>query len=133
MLEILLYIYFAINIFLAGYWFNENIRWESRKYAIIFSSVCLFFGVLGCLIYLFLKFTSFLFSPILGWLYKEIWFQYRFYFTDYWDKIILDDDYTDIYPTKEEKLEAMTKISQQIGKQSSRHNKQIQKKYGNNN
>ena len=57
-MEIILYVYFAINIFLAGYWFNENDRWENRKYAIIFSSVCLFFGVLGYLTYLFLIFFA---------------------------------------------------------------------------
>ena len=57
-MEILIYIYFGINLFLSGYWFNENSRWENRKYTIIFSSVCLFFGVLGYLTYLFLIFFA---------------------------------------------------------------------------
>lgn len=126
-MEIILYIYFAVNILLSGYWFNENDRLECRKYAIIFSSVCLFFGVLGCLVYLFLI----LFSPILGWLYKEIQFQYRFYFTDYWDKILLDDDYSEEYKTREEKLKRSEQLVKGASKQIQRHNKQIQKRYGN--
>ena len=125
-MEIILYIYFAINIFLAGYWFNENNIWESRKYTIIFSSVCLLFGVLGCLIYLFFI----LFTPILGWCFKEVRFQYRFYFTDYWDKILLDDNYSEEFRTKEEKLKRMIKIMSGFSKQTDRHVKQIQKKYG---
>ena len=124
-MEIILYIYFAINLFLAGYWFNENDRWENRKYTIIFSSVCLFFGVLGYLIYLFLI----VFAPILGWLYKEVQFQYRFYCTDYWDKILLDDNYSETYKTREEKLKRSEQLTRTASKQIQRHNKQIQKKY----
>ena len=126
-MEIILYIYFAINLFIAGYWFNENDRWENRKYAIIFSSVCLLFGVLGYLIYfLFLV----LFSTNLGWIYKEIQFQYRFYFTSYWDDIFLDDNYSEKFRTKEEKLKRSEKLVRTASKQLKRHNKQIQKKYG---
>lgn len=125
-METLLYTYFAINIFLAGYWFNENDRWENRYYAVLFSSVCLFFGVLGYLIYLFFI----LFSPILGWIYKEVSFQYRFRFTSYWDNILLDDNYSEEFRTKEEKLERMKQIMSGFSKQIDRHVKQIQKKYG---
>ena len=124
-MEILIYIYFGINLFLSGYWFNENSRWENRKYTIIFSSVCLFFGVLGYLIYLFLI----LFAPILGWLYKEVQFQYRFYCTDCWDKILLDDNYSETYKTREEKLKRSEQLTRTASKQIQRHNKQIQKKY----
>ena len=130
-MEIILIVYFAINIFLAGYWFNENDRWENRYYAVLFSSVCLFFGVLGYLIYLFFKFTSFLFSPILGYIYKEISFQYRFYFTNYWDNILLDDNYSEDYKTHEEKLERMKQIMAGFSKQVDRQVKQIENKYKN--
>ena len=126
-MEILIYIYFGINLFLSGYWFNENSRWENRKYTIIFSSVCLFFGVLGYLTYLFLI----LFAPILGWLYKEVQFQYRFYCTDYWDKILLDDNYSKKFRTKEEKLKRSEQLTRGASKQIQRHNKQVQKKYEN--
>jgi len=125
-MEIILIVYFAINIFLAGYWFNENDRWENRYYAVLFSSVCLFFGVLGYLIYLFFI----LFSPILGYIYKEISFQYRFYFTNYWDNILLDDNYSEEFRTKEEKIERMKQIMAGFSEQIDRHVKQIQKKYG---
>lgn len=125
-MEIILIVYFAINIFLAGYWFNENDRWENRYYAVLFSSVCLFFGVLGYLIYLFFI----LFSPILGYIYKEISFQYRFYFTNYWDNILLDDNYSEEFRTKEEKIERMKQIMAGFSEQTDRHVKQIQKKYG---
>lgn len=126
-MEIILYVYFAINLFIAGYWFNENDRWENRYYAIGYSFACLLFGVLGYLIYfLFLVFT-----PILGWVFKEVQFQYRFYFTDFWDKIFLDDKYSEEFPTKEEKLKRSKEISKHFSKQGQRHNRQIQKKYAN--
>ena len=126
-MEIILIVYFAINIFLAGYWFNENDRWENRYYAVLFSSVCLFFGVLGYLIY----FLFLAFSPILGYIYKEISFQYRFYFTNYWDNILLDDNYSEDYKTREEKLERMKQIMAGFSKQVDRQVKQIENKYKN--
>ncbi len=125
MMETFLYIYFAVNIFLAGYWFNENDRWENRYYAILFSSVVLLFGVLGYLIYLLII----LFAPILGWFYKEINFQYKFRFTDYWDKILLDDNYSEEYKTREEKIKQMKRVMSGFSKQVDRHVKQIQNKY----
>lgn len=125
-MEIIIYVYFAINIFLAGYWFNENDRWENRYYAVLFSSVVLLFGVLGYLIYLFFI----LFSPILGWIYKEISFQYRLRFTDYWDKILLDDNYSEDYKTLEEKIKQMKRVMSGFSKQVDRHVKLIEKKYG---
>lgn len=124
-MEIIVYIYFGINLFIAGYWFNENDRWENRKYAIGFSLLCSVFGTLICFIYLFLI----VFSPILGWVYKEIRFQYRFYFTSYWDKILLDDSYSEEYKTGEEKLKRLKELVKGASKQLQRHNKQIQKKY----
>lgn len=126
-MEIVLYIYFAINLFLAGYWFNENDKWENRKYAIFFSSVCTLFGVLGYLIYLFLIY----FSPILGWIKREITFQCRFYFTSYWDKVMLDDNYSYMYKNRKEKLKRAEELVEHSSKQIVRHSKQIQNKYGN--
>ncbi len=85
-MEIVLHIYFAINLFIAGYNYNKDIRYESRLRTVFGAFICVFFGVLIAIIYYFLIF----FAPILGWIYKEIKFQYRFYFTDYWDKVLLD-------------------------------------------
>lgn len=126
-MEIILYTYFAINILIATYLLKENLKWEGIKYTIIFSSVCLVFGFLGFLIYLFLI----LFPPILGWFYREIKFQYKFYFTSYWDKVMLDDNYSEIYKTHEEKLKRSEELIKHGSKQIARHSKQIQKKYGN--
>lgn len=123
----LIYIYFLINSFIAGYWFNENDRWESRKYTIGFSLLCFVFGGLILLIYPFVI----LFMPILGYVYKEIRFQYRFYFTKYFDKIYLNDNYSEEYKTCEEKLKRMKELSEYGSKQFKRHTKQIQNKYGN--
>jgi hypothetical protein len=124
----LIYTYLIINSFIAGYFFNENDRWESRKYAIGFSILCLVFGGLILLTYpLFLLFT-----PILGWFYKEISFQYRFYCTDFWDKILLDDNYSEEYETREEKLKRSEQLVKNASKQVKRHNRLIEKKYGNN-
>ena len=124
-MEIILYTYFGINIFLAGYWFNENDRWESKKYTFIFLILSLLFGVFDIIFYCFLI----SFAPILGWVYKEISFQYRFYCTDYWDKILLDDNYSIFYKTREEKLERSEQLTSRASKQIQRHNKQVQKKY----
>lgn len=126
-MEIIIYIYFGINLFIAGYWFNENSRWGSNKYTFIFLVLSLLFGVVGIVFYCLL----FLFVPILGWLYKEVKFQYRFYCTDYWDKILLDDNYSEKYKTREEKLKRSEQLVKGASKQIQRHNKQIQKKYGN--
>ena len=125
-MEIMLYIYFAINILIVTYYLESNLKWEGIKYTLIFSSVALLFGVLISVFLLFLK----LFSPILGWIFKEIQFQYRFYFTKYWDKILLDDNYSGEFCTKEEKLERSEKLVRTSSKQVKRRNKQIQNKYG---
>lgn len=125
-MEIILIIYFGINLFLSGYWFNENSRWESNKYTFIFLVLSLLFGVVGIVFYCLL----FLFAPFLDWLYKEVKFQYRFYCTDYWDKVLLDDNYSETYKTCEEKLKRSEQLTRTASKQIQRHNKQVQKKYG---
>ena len=125
-MEIVLHIYFAINLFIAGYNYNKDIRYESRLRTVFGAFICVFFGVLITIIYYFLIF----FAPILGWLYKEVQFQYRFYCTDYWDKILLDDNYSKKFRTKEEKLKRSEQLTRGASKQIQRHNKQVQKKYG---
>ena len=123
-MEIVLYTYLAINLFLTGWWFNENSRWENRKYVIIFSFVCLLFGVLR-------YFNVFILLPILGWIKREIAFQCRFYFTSYWDKVMLDDNYSYMYKNRKEKLKRAEELVEHSSKQIVRHSKQIQNKYGN--
>ena len=126
-MEIILYIYFGINILITTYFLESNLKWEGVKHTIIFSSIALLFGGLVSVLLFLLK----LFAPILGWLYKEVSFQYRFYCTDYWDKILLDDNYSETYKTREEKLKRSEQLTIGFSKQIQRHNKQVQKKYGN--
>jgi hypothetical protein len=51
-------------------------------------------------------------------------------FTNYFDKIYLDDNYTEDYDSREKKLKRTEKLAQNSSKQMQRHNRQIQKKYG---
>lgn len=124
-MQIILYTYFVINIFIGGYWFNENERWESRQYAFAILVLSLLFGVIGYLIYfIFLSFT-----PILGWIYKELQFQYRFRVSDYFGKIINGTKYNEKYKTKEERLNRMISLRKNYVKQVDRHSKLIYEKH----
>ena len=125
-MEIILYIYFAINILMTTYFLKENLKWEGVRFTVFFSVICLLFGVLiGVFLYLFLP----LFTPIFGWLFKEIRFQYIFRFTNYWDKILLDDDYSEEFRTKEEKLKRTEQMMKGYNKQVDRHAKLVIEKY----
>lgn len=125
-MEIILHIYFGINLFIAGYIFNENERWESRTYTFVALVVCLLVGTLiAGFVSLFYPFL-----PIFEWVKYEIRFWYRVKFTDYWDKILLDDSYSDEYKSREEKLERIINLANNFNKQSKRHSKIIYNKYG---
>jgi outer membrane protein TolC len=50
-------------------------------------------------------------------------------FTDYFDKIYLVNNYTDLF-WQEKKLKRIEELAQNSSKQIQRHNRQIQKKYG---
>ena len=125
MIKILILIYFAINIFMAGYNFSEDEKWETRLRAIFGLSIMLFFGSLILIFYC----LSILFSPIYDWLHNEIGFQYKFYLTKYWENILLDDDYSEKFRTKEEKLEWLVSNANNYNKQSRRHSKIVYNKY----
>lgn len=123
MMEIILYIYFAVNIFMAGYQFNEDSTWESVTFTwsrLVFN---LFFG--SCLLILYP--LSILFLPIYDWVMNEVGFQYKFYFTKYWENILVEDK----YKTAEEKIQEVKKISETSSKQIARHAKKVYNKYGN--
>ena len=124
-MEIILYIYFAINLFLAGYNYSEDEKWETRTRAVFGLFIMLFFGSIGLIFYyLFL-----LFSPIFNWTKYEIIFWHRFKFTNYWQDILLDDDYSEKFRTKEEKLEWLVSHANNYNKQSRRHSKIVYNKY----
>lgn len=122
-MEIILIIYFGVNLFMTGYFLNENLKWETKKYSIIFAILCLLFGSLFAIfIPLF-----YLLLPIFSWIYSEIKFQYRFRFTDYWDNIMFDPNYSDEYKTREEKLERIEQLN--FNKQGKRHAEMVYNKY----
>lgn len=122
-MDTILTVYFGINLFMTGYFLNENLKWETKTYSIIVVILCLLFGaLLAVFVPLF-----YLFSPILSWIYSEIKFQYRLRFTDYWDKVILDPDYSDEYKTREEKLERIKRLN--FNKQGKRHAEIVYNKY----
>lgn len=124
-MEILIYVYFGINLFIAGYVFNENETWESAIHTFLALVFCLLFGTIA-IIYVLISYAV---SPILQWIICEIKFWYRFKFTDFWDKILLDDNYSEDYKSREEKLERVINIADRMNKQSKRHSKVIHNKY----
>ena len=123
----LIYIYFIITSLMVGYNFRDSYRFD-KVYFTVFSSVILFF--LGGILIPFYYLILFSAEP-LGWMYREISFNYRFYFTKYWDNIFLDDSYSEEFKTREEKLKQANKLAEYHGtEQFKRHNRKIQKRYG---
>ena len=121
----IIYIYLIINSFILGWHLRDN-RYETLAFNIVSSVVIIFFGaIILPLVYI----VPIIVKP-LGWLIKEVKFQYRFRFTDFWDKILLDDNYSQEYKTREEKLERMKTLTDRFSKQVKRHNRLIQKRYG---
>ena len=124
-MEIILIIYFGINLFMTWYFLNENLKWETKTYAILFAIVCLLFGtVVVIFVPLFYSF-----SPIFEWISHEIKFWYRIKCTNYQDNIFLDDNYSDEYISREEKLKRMENLAKNFNKQSKRHSKIVCSKY----
>lgn len=122
----LIYIYLIINSFILGSYLFYRLNYDNLIKKVFWSVLLFFFG--GILIPLW-----FLIDPIaevIGYIYKEITFQYGFYFTDYWDKILLDDSYSEDYKTRQEKLKRAELMAISGSKQLKRHNKQVQDKYG---
>ena len=106
---------------MAGYQFNEDSTWESVTFTwsrLVFN---LFFGSLVMIFY----FLSILFSPIFDWIMNEVGFQYKFYFTKYWQNILVGDE----NKTAEEKVQEIKRISETSSKQMSRHAKIVYNKY----
>ena len=121
----IIYIYLIINSFILGWHLREN-RFETLSYKVI---ALIFLSLFGAIILPLIYMLPIIIKPI-EWVYREIKFQYRFRFTDYWDKILLDDNYSEEYKTLEEKLKRVNKMTEGASKQVRRHNKLIQKRYG---
>jgi hypothetical protein len=122
----LIYLYLIINSFILGAYITDHFNDDSALRNYLFSLIIIFFGAIILLGYFIFVLLDYLFRPIS----VEITFQYKMYFTDYFDKIYLDDKYTDLYDSREKKLKKTEELAQNSSKQMQRHNKQIQKKYG---
>lgn len=96
----LIYIYLIINSFILGSYLFDWLNYDNLIKKVFWSVLLFFFG--GILIPLWFLIDPF--AEVIGYIYKEITFQYGFHFTDYWDKILLDDGYSEDYKTLGEKL-----------------------------
>jgi len=122
----IIYIYFIINSFLVGVYLSDQFNDDSLLKRQLFSLVLFLFGGIIAL----LDLVSPKILNCFEYIATEVRFQYRIYFTDYFDKIYLDDDYAELYDSREKKLKRTEELAQNSNKQMKRHNKQIQKKYG---
>lgn len=122
----IIYIYFIINSFLVGVYLSDQFNDDSLLKKRLFSLVLFLFGGIIALLDLMSPKILNCFEYIV----TEMRFQYRMYFTDYFDKIYSDDDFTELYDSREKKLKRTEELAQNGNKQVKRHNKQIQKKYG---
>lgn len=123
MIEISIIVYFGINIFLAGYHLGDDGRFNSWYRNLISVFFLIFFAVFVVFGYYLVNFLRYVLEPV----YRETRFLYLFYLTKHFDKIYLDDNYSDVFKTREEKLKRTEEVSKT--KQMKRHNKFIQNKY----
>jgi hypothetical protein len=114
-------IYFAINIFIAGYNYSEDEKWETRTRAVFGLIIMLFFGSIVALFY----YLSLVFSPILNWIINEIGFQYKLRFSKHWENILFEDE----NQSSREKLEIIKNWSEVSKGQFKRHSKMVYEKY----
>jgi hypothetical protein len=123
----LIYIYLIFNSFLLGGYCNSSeYRFDSNWNRSFYIFFLVFFGGIIALL-------DFIPQKILNsfeYIVREIKFQYRMLFTNYFDKIYLDDNYTEDYDSREKKLKITEELSKNSSKQTQRHNKQIQNKNG---
>jgi uncharacterized membrane protein len=112
-----------INSFIAGNYLFDTFNDDKGIKKFVTFSVLFLFGAPWVLLYLIIQ------IPMFKWLRNEITFICHFYFTDYWDKIMLDDNYSETYKTTKEKLERSAKMVRTASKQVKRHNRLIQKRY----
>lgn len=123
----LIYIYLIINSFILGNYVNSSdYRFDQKLGRKVYCFFIIFFGGIIAIL-------DFIYPKILdsfAYFIKEINFQYRIFFTDYFDKIFLDDNYTELYDSREKKLKRTEELAQNSNKQMKRHNRQIQNKYG---
>jgi hypothetical protein len=116
----LIYTYLIINSFIAGNYLFDDFNDDSslRKFGVF--SVLFLFGAPWVLLYLVSELLIF------RWIKAEIRFLYTFYFTDFWKDII--ENHPD--RSKNNMLNYLQDFAEKSNKQSKRHNRLIQKRYG---
>ena len=119
----ILYIYLILNGFIAGNYLFDGFNDDSslRKFGVF--SVLFLFGTPWILLYLLSE------IPLFRWIAFEIRFIYTFYFTNYWKNAIENDKDR----SKKEMLKISNEFAENSNKQVKRHNRLIQKRYGNRN
>ena len=116
----IIYIYLILNSFIVGnYLFNDDYNDKGFKRFLNFS-VLFLFGAPWMLSYLINELSIF------RWIKYEIRFLYTFYFTNYWKNAIENNK----DKSKEKVLETLNNFAEKSNKQTKRHNKLIQKRYG---
>jgi hypothetical protein len=118
----IIYIYFIINSFIAGNYLFDGFNDDSSLRKLGIFSVLFLFGAPWILLYLVSE------LPRFRWIKNEFWFIYHFYITNYWKNAVENNQERD----KEGVLEMLNNFAEKSNKQSKRHNRQIQKRYGNN-
>ena len=121
----LIYIYLIINSFFLGAYLTDSFNDDNCLKKFLFSLILFLFG--GIIAGIDLLSPKILDG--LEYITTEIRFQYRMLFTDYFDKIYLDDAYSELYDSREKKLKKTEELAKNSSKQMKRHNKQIQNKY----
>lgn len=121
MITILLIVYFSINVFMTGMYFSDSFLWD--KPSIKDLTTLLFFGTLFLILNLISR------IGIISWVKYEVVFFYRLYFTKYWDKMFLDDNYSEDFPDLLSKLDQVERIYRNGSKQVKRHAEIIKRRY----
>lgn len=118
----LIYIYLIINSFIAGNYLFDTFNDDRGIKKFGNFSVLFLFGAPWVLLYLISQ------IPMFMWIKYEIIFIYHFYITHYWKNKVENNKER----SKEGVLEMLNNFAEKSNKQSKRHNRLIQKKYGNN-
>lgn len=117
----IIYIYLIINSFIAGNYLFDDFNDDKGFKKFLWFLFLFFFGAIFILVFFISE------IPQLTWIKNEIKFIYHYYLTDYWKNAIENNEDR----SKEYMLKMLNDFAENSNKQSKRHNRLIQKKYGN--
>ena len=116
----IIYMYLILNSFIASNYLFDTFNDDSRLRKLGIFTVLFLFGAPWMLLYLINELSIF------RWIKTEIRFLYTFYFTNYWKNAIENNK----DKSKEKALETLNNFAEKSNKQTKRHNRLIQKRYG---